>query len=928
MRSAEDAQYYRRMEVVVNRVMMRLMECVLKERPESSKHVLVTISDVIKQNLKASDKVWLCGACAGMNETAAAVCHSCRLGKNEPIPPEEAGDGPLLVALRHDLALREESLGLREQLIAAREHDLGIDTSPVPVAKVKAKSANEVPSRFGDGADLLPSQEKVPDKPVLFPKGYVPLPQASSADGKGVLKFMAAWADPQGKRMWSQETVDDFVSDGDFLVDVSRKRGKSGTEAAMIVRTLYAYTHSQLGPRVLWAVWVPEMEAEDAESKRPPKWEPLFKTSASLEEQYQKHRGTHNGTKTTSPSFALKTVDELAALLMVSEQDLGGSVMIEEHKHLANIDLSVLFGVCPLGKLVIVRYENINRGDLTLSPLRDNVLWIPSGEVLRVSSPLNDDPSCSETPYPGVFEYLASNVPSLALRSSPDAQVCNWTCTPFADDELKSLIEECLAEPNQQKPNKAFHERALELLERDKVTRQGDFPSITRELFAGVFKASCRFDDAVLLTPEEIARSFTMQCVTWYGRHYLLTLSTTTVETRTPHTIGCIETGDVSSVYRVVTSFWPQQIFYLLNMAMRETQFGNPDAMLTIGTSDDKAMLGTAGQYYATQPATWEDGKDVQPAVFSRRDKGLFGTAHLVRLSWCGTEWRIRYPTGVEKGVRGGEARVALKAWMLPQVRPFIFFMNKALDAVQESDDVHATRKTYRGISCSLSRDVYDTGRVLVWAQYSSTSEDQGVAAAFAKGESAAAVFTMHGTTCVPVKPFSRFAREAELLYKNNTCFRVTEALTKEQAQILGKENLQLFTLEEVSETAMYCLLVRRLLPLAKTTAAASVVFQAEAALKGNKCLELSLSHNKVGEVPSKWQVFFHEPTVGCPIEGSSAWNNPMCDEKWLDVFEQARSSMTPVSEDEQPQHLLYASEAPDGRPGTHGVKTIKVSGG
>ncbi|KAJ9467085.1 Ankyrin repeat and KH domain-containing protein mask [Diplonema papillatum] len=908
-RTVDDVLYYRRMEVVVNRVMMRLLECVLKKRPTNSREVLIAVRQEAKMNLQGTG--WLCGAC-GSSSDGEDVCGSCGLVRNDEVPVSEAGGDSLLLAVRHQLGLREEALAMREKVVEAKEAELGIRTVKNTASEPKPKALKS--SRFGDGSDALPSSDKVPEKPVLVPTGYLPPAVASSADGRNALKYLAMWADPRGVAVWPQTTIDNFVSDSDFLVDTWRKRGTTDNEAAMVVRTLFAYTHSQLAPEVLWAVWVPTATGRGSTQAVPNKWEPLIKTAAALEAQFQEARD----------SVVLRPTSEVRSIFKLTPHTVSqAGAMLRQRKSVDAVGLHIYTNQ---SNLMVARYDNKHRRNRQISPFSDSVLWVPEGDVLRGNRNLiHDDPAHSELPFPGILEYIAANLPTSELRGRTKQQT--WACRPFADAEAKSLVDDCLNQSNQQKPDKRLHERAVELLNRAHLPEQDEFPTVDADLYREIFKRSAAFDDSRLMNPEEIARALTVQCLFWYGRHYLLVLSTTTVETRAPHFLGCVDTGEVIPVYRVVASYWPQQIFYLLNMSMRETQLGNHDAELVIkADQESQAVEGVAGTYYAPQPLSWEDGTSHSPPAFRRRDRGLFGTAHRTMVSYTdGNQWRVTYGTDApQKIVREESATLSLKAWMLPQVRPLIYFTNRALEVLQEEGDT--LYKTYRGIGCALSRDVYSTGKVFVWSQYSSASKDQGVAAAFAKRDMPSAVFTIHGSSCVPVMRYSRFGREAELLFPYNSSFRVAESLTKDQAQILGKENLQLFTLEEVTEVDMHCILVRRLLPYAATTAAASVVFQAEAALKGNKCLELSLSHNAVGHVPSHWQVFFHEPSHGCPIDGSASWEKPSCESQLLDTLEQASNGLPPVKENETPNYLLVASEFPEGKSGTFGLKSLKVA--
>ena len=56
------------------------------------------------------------------------------------------------------------------------------------------------------------------------------------------------------------------------------------------------------------------------------------------------------------------------------------------------------------------------------------------------------------------------------------------------------------------------------------------------------------------------------------------------------------------------------------------------------------------------------------------------------------------------------------------------------------------------------------------------------------------------GSTPILISRWSRYGRERELLYPANTQFQVTSSLSEEQQEILGKKNLQIFSMTEVDE--------------------------------------------------------------------------------------------------------------------------------
>eukprot|EP00660_Eupelagonema_oceanica_P016261 gene16261-4126_t len=94
-----------------------------------------------------------------------------------------------------------------------------------------------------------------------------------------------------------------------------------------------------------------------------------------------------------------------------------------------------------------------------------------------------------------------------------------------------------------------------------------------------------------------------------------------------------------------------------------------------------------------------------------------------------------------------------------------------------------------------------------------------------------AAVFTMSGESCRRIDQWSRFGRERELLYGLNSKHIVVAVLDEEQAQLIGKADLQLFTLQEVSDLDAAALHCRKCIAVVAERAAADMA-AAEALVK------------------------------------------------------------------------------------------------
>eukprot|EP01062_Namystynia_karyoxenos_P082611 TRINITY_DN9333_c0_g2_i1.p1 TRINITY_DN9333_c0_g2~~TRINITY_DN9333_c0_g2_i1.p1 ORF type:complete len:2476 (+),score=892.90 TRINITY_DN9333_c0_g2_i1:497-7429(+) len=220
--------------------------------------------------------------------------------------------------------------------------------------------------------------------------------------------------------------------------------------------------------------------------------------------------------------------------------------------------------------------------------------------------------------------------------------------------------------------------------------------------------------------------------------------------------------------------------------------------------------------------------------------------------------------------------------WMLEQVRPLLFHIEHAMTVMRPLVGPwrcapERTLKLYRGLAnVSLDSRVYARGKVILWGQYSSSSKDQGVAQSFAGGNRAS-VFTLEGFSCRLIAPWSRFGREEEWLFPLNTLWQLITLLTEEQQQILGKSGLQLYEMTEVDNDTMYLIQVRSVLQKASTAAAASIIFQSEAALKSGAILNLSLRSVDEGHTPPTWSYTVKVVYDGggrCPLQTSTQWTD------------------------------------------------------
>eukprot|EP01062_Namystynia_karyoxenos_P012324 TRINITY_DN1442_c0_g2_i1.p1 TRINITY_DN1442_c0_g2~~TRINITY_DN1442_c0_g2_i1.p1 ORF type:complete len:2718 (+),score=581.00 TRINITY_DN1442_c0_g2_i1:84-8237(+) len=226
------------------------------------------------------------------------------------------------------------------------------------------------------------------------------------------------------------------------------------------------------------------------------------------------------------------------------------------------------------------------------------------------------------------------------------------------------------------------------------------------------------------------------------------------------------------------------------------------------------------------------------------------------------------------------DATVDNGTWLLWQARPLLWQVDRAMRMLRPMIGGHrcappSSIKLYRGLqNVSLPPKVYARGRVVLWGQFSSSSKDQGVAQAFAGGAKAS-VFTLEGSSCRLIAPWSRFGREEEWLFPLNTRWLVTALLTEEQRQILDKSDTQLYEMKEItSETELNVLQVRSVLGNAPTAAAAGIIFQADNALRsGNGFLNLTLKRSDEGSTPAQWSYgtkVSYDGTGRCPVTTST----------------------------------------------------------
>eukprot|EP00756_Hemistasia_phaeocysticola_P037635 Hpha_TRINITY_DN16709_c3_g5::TRINITY_DN16709_c3_g5_i1::g.78186::m.78186 len=240
----------------------------------------------------------------------------------------------------------------------------------------------------------------------------------------------------------------------------------------------------------------------------------------------------------------------------------------------------------------------------------------------------------------------------------------------------------------------------------------------------------------------------------------------------------------------------------------------------------------------------------------------------------------------------GGVAKLVRGTFLLPIVRSFIYFLQQGLQTKAYALPQQGGGRYYRGIKGVVVSALggYESGRLVRWPSFSSSSADQGVACSFAQGGGAATVFTIKGHYCRNISPNSRFCREEEWLFPANASMRVEQLLSPEVQEVLGRSGFQIVELCELSAASAHRTLIRGLLGHAETAAAAAVVFRAEAAATGDGVLDLALKYPYEGTTSPVFQlrvVVDHNASGQCPdkiLEHSTAWRAGGKSSAWYEI--------------------------------------------
>eukprot|EP01062_Namystynia_karyoxenos_P001986 TRINITY_DN10693_c0_g2_i2.p1 TRINITY_DN10693_c0_g2~~TRINITY_DN10693_c0_g2_i2.p1 ORF type:complete len:1908 (+),score=480.58 TRINITY_DN10693_c0_g2_i2:519-6242(+) len=430
----------------------------------------------------------------------------------------------------------------------------------------------------------------------------------------------------------------------------------------------------------------------------------------------------------------------------------------------------------------VARFENEARGDPTRSPLFDCVAWLvppPEGPAAAAQpfAALQDS-----LPHAGALEYASS----LAVYDDDTVPPQRWPWRVSAPLGVpgERVAAGCLAARNQKTYDPGLHRRLLRALR-----GVGAAPRAVAE--ARLSAGERQPPPTTLLYAAELQQLQHRAD----GREFIVALS------GRPKMLLAEGGGRAQPVQRM-DSDHEHQPYWHLNYAMRSEQQGRRVVTLTVSGGP------SAGRYSAAPPPGWSGGEPFPLAPQLGSAAGGGGALWVPGAQQQRGRWAVG---GVPLG-QGTEWQLELGALLLPQVTPMLQLLDRALAELGHSGG-GGGRRLYRGVAgLRLDPRVYAVGRVVLWAQFSSSSLDMSVGMDFTAGEGSAAVFSIDGSSAAGVARASRYGREREWLFPAGMLFYVHSCLTDEFAELLGREGLQLFELREVTRREAAALRVRRLI--------------------------------------------------------------------------------------------------------------------
>eukprot|EP01062_Namystynia_karyoxenos_P046367 TRINITY_DN346_c0_g1_i1.p1 TRINITY_DN346_c0_g1~~TRINITY_DN346_c0_g1_i1.p1 ORF type:complete len:1398 (+),score=311.69 TRINITY_DN346_c0_g1_i1:86-4279(+) len=605
--------------------------------------------------------------------------------------------------------------------------------------------------RFADGTDRPDSATTTI---ALFPPGYT-APSALETTAN-----LTKWHCPKGDTYWPSKTVYDMIAD--YETCHPRAREEDNTLA------LWIYTAEFHAP-VTWAAWQ-SVHGGGSWDAVPPDVQ-LSDAPTDFDWEYLHERGV----EIDSPN---------------SWEVLGSS----------GSGLTV-YG--PGGRGRLVRFECSWAGDEELCPLRDTTAWAPRPDSLL-------DPDClfgisDRSVPPGVLEYILSRGADEHLSRQ------SWESIPIDLPQLRSLMGACFAQKNQQRSVPRLCQEADIAFRVSPKELEGY--SVDAQQVARAIRVAYRFKCPEGATAGLIANGCELGLLRWREEWILLAL------TGVHRGAVVIGPGDLCAEQLWVTSTaYVDQPYRLMNAAMREQQGGNLHAELRLVTHAGPDCL-TARQPEDPPP-------EPAPARFASATSKLAAV-------WTGMGWAVSRGEMVDDGL------LEVNAWTLPQCRALIWRVEAALQDLPRMPGLRMAisfigadvgggpggrrasscaspvsagswlHKGYRGLQgVSLCNRAYRRDRVVVFAAFSSTSFDQGIASQFVG--SSGAIFTMYTSSGRMIAPWSRYSREQEVLLPPNTLHLVTDSLSADHAAILDKAELQLFDLQEITVAGAVAHLAKR----------------------------------------------------------------------------------------------------------------------
>eukprot|EP01062_Namystynia_karyoxenos_P056150 TRINITY_DN4710_c0_g1_i1.p1 TRINITY_DN4710_c0_g1~~TRINITY_DN4710_c0_g1_i1.p1 ORF type:complete len:1775 (+),score=445.98 TRINITY_DN4710_c0_g1_i1:91-5415(+) len=651
-----------------------------------------------------------------------------------------------------------------------------------PKSQSVSGGSQEIP-KYGDGIASAKAPEQV-TKLLFYAADWTPPRSVEDS-----MEETGRWWSPRGP-LWPGYVADDLMGNCNLM-----QRYHADAQPPSLVLPLFVYSVSVFYRRV-WVAWTPARPGDKRTT-----WtvlkdsDPLdvFREKLVPGEPLQLDARVVRSVKGLPQSFPL-------ALLPQTHIQPGYALEVFYHR---------------TGH-VLCRYANKHRGDQAWSPTHDTTLWLPTPSEKLKGGKFDFVRSLDVMPPPGIIEYLHSRRAEELIDWPLD-----WVSRPATGTGARRLVAQCLDTTDQQKYS-SWHDAEFQKVLADYAMLVAPRPEdmsvkIIPEIPPPIVVALAREKAGEGPSPQSIAHALDIQWLYYAGRQYLLALS------GSRHLVADIKSGQIVEVWRLKDGF-DDQPYWHLNAAMRNKQFNNEKPKLTVSSAAGPA---NAGEYICDAAAPVPDvfGDDC-PALptFTRSAPRVPGQKTVPKRALYVAErgWTV-LSAGERTLLRPGIVSLNVGTWLLPQVLPLLYYLDRALEQLRDLPDVRfggTVRagpqgiKNFRGLAgVTLDRNVYDTGKVVLWGQFSSSSKDRGVAAAFAQSEGAAAVFTLLGKGCVCIAQWSRFAREHEWLYPPNSMFKVTACLSEEHQQILDKTNLQLFSMEEVSEYDALEIFVRGLVP-------------------------------------------------------------------------------------------------------------------